>query len=920
MPVWSLKRRMLLLNVGFLSAAIVLLGFFFYNTQQNILERFLFERGMSASAQLALVSGAVSEEQADEALLQNLASVVLEEHLVRSVSIHINELPRTVHSGPGMLPALNERKSNNSSVVIIETEGSYRFLSPIVFDQGSAQWSEEQMGWVEVEYANYPLIIRMFELLLTAGGIVLGLLISLIALALYFSANYSRKVDGILAAVDGASTSTLTSNIEVAGDRDELDLISAKLNNMWAQFHNTQKEAERSAAQTTRDLRETLETLEVQNIELDLARKEAINASHVKSEFLANTSHEIRTPLNGIIGFTNLILKTPLSDKQTDYVSTIRQSANGLLRIINDILDFSKIEAGKLVLDYITINLFDLLEETMTLMAPMSNDKDIVLSILYQPDVPEFVTGDPQRLQQIMTNLVHNAIKFTDAGYVQIEVTGVSAEEIEVSVSDTGIGMSDEQQRNLFNAFSQGDRSVSRNYGGTGLGLVIAQRLVEQMGSSIALYSQEGEGSTFKFSLHTKAVSQQGDPIELEDLDLAYMHPDIGLSESLQQIFARWKLTTTKLGSPSDGVDYLASHEDGKLALVIGVNEANLRSQMDLQALNKLALSEKMVLLCPREQQSRAQSKLNIDPKFVLTTPLRRSELHDALVQLCQPENQSSEHLVNRKQLNQPPKPRGLIVDDNPANLKLLRLMLEQEDFNCLPVEGGAEAIALADQEAFEMIFMDIQMPGISGTEATQIIRQNSKLNKGTPIIAVTAHAHTEDKNAFLRAGMNDYLGKPIMEEQLKSVLNRWSQDHKTAAEKSHVDQLPLSPPIEKHLGPVDLAQCLKLANNKPEIAQEMLTGLLESLPQQQQKILNFAESKLMEELEEAVHYLHGHACYTGVPQLRDLCASLESTLKSGLDGNEMLDIHSLLDELSNECERLLGWYEQHDLAVLFET
>ena len=912
MPVWSLKRRMLLLNVGFLSIAVILLGFFFVSTQQLVLERFLLERGVSASTQLALLTAAVSEDSISEDALQRLADSVLEEHSVRSVTIYSEHLKRPVHSGPSMLPILRERAALNSDVVIGESQGSYRFVRPIDPDQSFTEQPESALGWVELEYANHPLIISMFEVLLTSGGVTLGLLISLIALALYFSNSYNRKVEKILAGISQTNSTSMAASIEVDSTQDELDLIATKLNEMWAQFYDAQKESERGAAQTTRDLRETLETLEVQNIELDLARKEAVNASHVKSEFLANTSHEIRTPLNGIIGFTNLIMKTPLADKQIDYVSTIRQSANGLLRIINDILDFSKIEAGKLVLDYITINLFDLLEETMTLMAPMSNDKDIVLSIIYQPNVPEFITGDPQRLQQVMTNLVHNAIKFTDAGYVKIEVASSNSEEIELSVSDTGIGMSDEQQRNLFSAFSQGDRSVSRNYGGTGLGLVIAQRLVEQMGSSIVLHSQEGEGSTFKFTLHTKIVSQQAKPIELQPLQVLYNHGDTGLATAMQHIFRRWNVDAERVLSYEACSQQLSNYAfDDPVIAVIGVSESNLSSPSDVQILQSLAESNSVLVLCSREMQNRVQSKLKFSADNILVVPLRRFELYDALNSRLPHQQEQHKKLLNVSQKARTPSDsqRILIVDDNSANLKLLRLMLEQESFDCLPVGSGAEAIALADQESFEMIFMDIQMPEISGIEAAQLIRTESTLNKATPVIAVTAHAHIEDRNSFLRAGMNDYLGKPIMEDQLRSILNRWSQDDggtvAVANKNVQTEETPQGSDAER-VGPVDVSDCLKLASNKPAIAHEMLSGLLESLAEQHTQIQLLGQQNKFGELRDAVHYLHGHACYTGVPTLRQICHKIETDLK----GNETSAALALLEELKSEVERLLDWHE----------
>ncbi|MEM8498786.1 MAG: response regulator [Pseudomonadota bacterium] len=257
------------------------------------------------------------------------------------------------------------------------------------------------------------------------------------------------------------------------------------------------------------------------------------------------------------------------------------------------------------------------------------------------------------------------------------------------------------------------------------------------------------------------------------------------------------------------------------------------------------------------------------------------------------------------------PSSRVLIVDDNQANLKLLRLMLENESLSCKAVDNAKSAIEACDTEVFQLIFMDIQMPEISGLEATQKIRMHSILNRATPVIAVTAHAQTEDKNAFMRAGMNDYLGKPIMEEQLAQILHHWSQRGlEKGAEKKSIDQ-----EVVQSTAPVDLHLCLTSTGQKPDLAKEMLQGLLDSLPEERKKIADLKQQRDVDAYSMAVHRLHGNACYTGVPVLRQICHSIQDDVKSG----HTVQAYARADQLDAEIARLIAWHEQHDLDVLFE-
>ena len=330
-----------------------------------------------------------------------------------------------------------------------------------------------------------------------------------IGIALIFGWRLMRDVTGpirnMVNTVDRIRRGQLDSRVEgfMLG---ELDMLKNGINSMAMSLAAYHEEMQHNVDQATSDLRETLEQMEIQNVELDLAKKRAQEAARIKSEFLANMSHELRTPLNGVIGFTRLTLKTDLNATQRDHLTTIERSANNLLAIINDVLDFSKLEAGKLILESIPFLLRTSLDEVVTLLAHSAHDKGLELTLNIKNNVPDNVIGDPLRLQQIVTNLVGNAIKFTEHGNIDVLVEqraiSNSRVQIEIQIHDTGIGIPERDQSRLFQAFRQADASISRRHGGTGLGLVITQRLVKEMGGDISFHSQPNRGSTFWFHIN----------------------------------------------------------------------------------------------------------------------------------------------------------------------------------------------------------------------------------------------------------------------------------------------------------------------------------------------------------------------------------------------------------------------------------
>jgi len=504
----GIKGRVLLLTLLPTSLMASLLGGYFTWMQLSELQSQLLQRGEMIAEQLApLVAPALSARNTD--LLERIATQSLEQPDVRAVSFLSPDRASLAHAGPTMLNQppignsshLLQRTGNDATRYLLPVFGRHRNLAgDLIPDE-----ADRLLGWVEVELSHNGMLLRGYRSLFASLLLIAIGLICTAALALRISRTINSPIGQIKQAVAQLKDGNLETRLPPLGSQD-LDQLASGINRMAETLQNAQEELQHSIDQATEDVRQNLETIEIQNIELDLARKEALEASRIKSEFLANMSHEIRTPLNGILGFTHLLQKSELTPRQLDYLGTIEKSADNLLGIINEILDFSKIEAGKLVLDSIPFNLRDLLQDTLTILAPAAHAKQLELVSLVYRDTPLALVGDPLRLKQILTNLISNAIKFTREGTIvaraMIEDEQEDSVQLRISVQDTGIGLSSQDVRALFQAFSQADNSLSRQPGGTGLGLVISKRLIEQMGGEIGVDSTPGEGSEFWISLN----------------------------------------------------------------------------------------------------------------------------------------------------------------------------------------------------------------------------------------------------------------------------------------------------------------------------------------------------------------------------------------------------------------------------------